>query len=196
MRTMILLLVVMVAALGFARDPIGNEENHILYGWDGFTYEVQQSNMGFVSYSQTVNGADSVAVWFDVATATYDFWDVYVSAFVTAEVVDGSEDDIAEFRWYDQQSYTSATAADTLNWTGFNSADTDFGKLYYTVVTTSAARTASKLITSLVPGERYVCPIQFRCDETVATDSAGYMFEVITVDSCEVNITIIAIPRI
>jgi hypothetical protein len=155
---------------------------------------VQKMNVGFASVSESVNGADSVAVWFDVATGTYDFWDVYLSAVITGDATD--EDMNAELRWYDNTTYAAATAADTINWTGFNSGDTDFGTLYYTVETDSAGRANSKLITMLIPGERYVSPIEFRCDETTsATDSTGYVFEVIASDSCEVNIQLIVIPR-
>lgn len=197
MRIILALLLIAGMTLGipWSGAPIGNNENDIQYVWDGKTFEVQELNIGFVSVTESVDGADSVAVWFDVATATYDFWDVYVTALVTVDVVLGSEDNIAEFRWYDNAKVPVRTAADTLHWTGFNSADTDFGKLYYTVETDASGRTASDLITALIPGERYVCPIQFRCDETTASDSIGYFFEVVTTDSCEVNITIIAIPR-
>ena len=194
MRYLIPLLIVLTVGCLFARDPIGNQENNILYSWDGMTWEVEQNNIGFASISESVNGADSVAVWFDVNTSTYDYWDVYVMASITGDATD--EDMNAELRWYDNATYAAATAADTLNWTGFNSGDTDYGKLYYTVETDSAGRANSDLITMLLPGERFFCPIHFRCDETTsATDSTGYFFEVVASDSCEVNITLISIPR-
>lgn len=194
MRYLMIGILFGIAAFGFARDPIANNENNILYTWPGTTFELQENNIGFAAITESVNGADSVAVWFDVATGTYDFWDVWVAAVITGDATD--EDMKASLRWYDNATVPARTAGDTLNFTGFNSGDTDFGTLYYTVETDSAGRANSKLITMLNPGEMYVCPIPFRCDETTsATDSIGYFFEVIASDSCEVGITLIAIPR-
>lgn len=191
----VILAVLLIVGLAFAiplyNVPIANNENNIQYEWDGFTWEVEQLNIGFVSVTESVNGADSVGVWFDVATATYDYWDVYVLASVTGDATD--EDMTAKLNWYDNGAYTSRTLADTLKWVGFNSGDTNFGTLWYTM-TTSGGTAAT--VVSLVPGETYTCPIPFRCDETSsAADSTGYIFEVVTTDSCEVNIQLIAIPR-
>lgn len=196
MRTILTVFLIIGIALAVplpGRQRLNNE-NDIEYSWDGFTYELEALNIGFVAITESVNGADSVAVWFDVNTSTYDFWDVYVTAMITGDATD--EDMKASLRWYDNATVPVRTAADTLNFTGFNSGDTDFGTLYYTVETDSAGRANSKLITQLVPGVIYSCPVPFRCDETTsATDSIGYFFEVITNDSCEVGITLIAIPR-
>lgn len=187
----LLLIVGLTLAIPWSGAPIGNNENNIQYTWDGMTFEVQELNIGFVSVTESVDGADSVGVWFDVPTATYDFWDVYVMASITGDATD--EDMTAKLNWYDNGAYTSRTLADTLKWVGFSSADTNFGTVWYTM-TTSGGTAAT--VASLVPGVPYVCPIQFRCEDTAsATDSTGYIFEVVTTDSCEVNIQLIVIPR-
>lgn len=185
-----LAIMLIVVAVSFAVDPIGKNENNILYGWDGYDYEVYQENVGLFSITESVNGADSVGVWFDVATGTYDHYEVLIWASVTGDATD--EDMTAQINFYPAGEYATTTAGDTLNWVNMNSDGDVFGTVRYTITTVTGD---TYQIGGLVPGETFSSPAMFWLDGTAATDSTGYIFEVITSDSCEVTITGLAIPR-
>ncbi len=185
-----LMVLILVAAVAFAVDPIGKNENNVLYSWPGINYDVYQDDVGIFSVTESVNGADSVAIWFDVLTGTYDHYEVIIWASVTGDATD--EDMTAHVNFYPAGIYATGTAADTLNWVNMNSGGSVFGKVRYTITTSGTAYQ----IAGLVPGESYESPAYFWLDGTASTDSLGYIFEVVTSDSCEVTITGLAIPRI
>ena len=184
-----LMTLLMVATVALAVVPIGKNENNILYGWDGWDFEVYQDNAGMFSVSESVNGADSVAVYFDVNSTTYDHYECYFWVSMTGDATD--EDMTGHVNIYPEGGYTSATAADTLNWVNLHDSGDAFGKVYYTITTDGTAYQVG----GLVPGETWESPCVIWVDGTASTDSTGFVIEAIVSDSCEVNITGFAIPR-
>ena len=185
----LLMLAVLASAQWAGPAPIGKEENSILYTWDGWDREVYQDNVGMFSVSESVNGADSVAVYFDVLSSTYDHYECYFWVSMTGDATD--EDMTGHVNIYPEGGYATATAADTLNWVNLHDSGDAFGKVYYTITTDGTAYQVGRL----VPGETWQTPCVIWVDGTVATDSTGFVIEAIVSDSCEVNITGLAIPR-
>ena len=154
----LIITLLMVVAVCIAVDPIGKNENNILYGWDGWDFEVYQENVGMFSVSESVNGADSVAIYFDVLSSTYDHYECYFWATLTDENLDATSTLSGHVNVYPAGDYASATAADTLNWVNLNSEGSVFGKIYYTITTGSAD---GYQLGSLVPGETWASPCVF-----------------------------------
>ena len=181
----------MVVAVALAVVPIGKNENNILYSWDGWDYEVYQDNAGMFSVSESVNGADSVAVYFDVLTGTYDHYECMFWVSLVDENLDATSTLSGHVNIYPEGGYATATAADTLNWVNLHDSGDAFGKVYYTITTDGTAYQVG----SLVPGQTWEAPCVIWVDGTAATDSTGFVIEAVVSDSCMVNITGFAIPR-
>lgn len=189
-----LMVLILVAAVAIAVDPIGKNENNILYGWNGFDYTVYRERAGLCSYTATVNGGSSTIYgWLDWSSTTYDHVELYIEAAITGDATD--EDMKATLYWYPAMTCSTWTVADTLNFVNLNDDGSDMGTLRYTVVPDAASIAARHAIATLVPGERYILqmPIWYNCSAT--GDSTGTGFGIAPNDSCEVTYTIMAIPR-
>lgn len=189
-----LMVLILVVAVAFAIDPIAKNENNIEYVWDGIDYDVYQDDVGFASYTSTVNGAATVIyAWLDWSSTTYDHVELYLSAAITGDAT--NEDMKAVLYLYPSMACSTWTVADTINFTNANIAGSDLGVMRYTVLPDAASIAAKIAIATLVPGERYIVPLPFWYDGSATGDSTGTGFSIAPNDSCEVTYTIIAIPR-
>lgn len=200
MRT--IAIVLLLTALAFGQwggrggySPEVNEENNVLFTMPGWIADLYDDIVGVASVTESINGADSFAVWVDINSTTYDFAEVYVAVSMTADEVAGDEQGGATVRCYPYFDVTSWTAGDSLRFQSMNLGTTSFGLLRFTVTcsdSTSGARVFQ--IGYLLPGTTFTAG-PFIVDATVLTDSLAVGFEVITTDSAEVTWTVLAIPR-
>lgn len=187
----LIMTLLMVVAVCMAVSYRGQNGTNAMYIADVFDYNVFQDNVGMFSVSESVNGADSVAIYFDVLTGTYDHYECYFWVSMIDENLDATSTLTGHVNIYPEGAYATATAADTLNWVNLHDSGDAFGKVYYTVTTDGTAHQVG----ALVPGETWESPCVIWVDGTAATDSTGFLIEAIASDSCMINITGLAIPQ-
>jgi len=173
--------------------PAYSPDNDAVYVIPWLDFEVDASNAYFVSFVEVVAGADSVLFFFDVDSATYERYEVFVTASFSGDATD--ETVSAELRLYEPCTYASATAADTLNATNYNSAGSTLGTFLYTVTPDAASRTASRMIANLTANVPYRNSFPFYLAGTTSGDSTGYALEIVVKDSSDVSFTLEIVPR-
>jgi hypothetical protein len=199
MRYLFALLIVVAVAL--AVDPIGKNENNILYSWPGLDFEVYQANAGIGGYRETAAGADTVFVAFDLSSATYDHGELYIQ--FTADRADGLAGEgtvrnVAIY-WLQALAYSArtVTAGNKLSLVDMNTegGTTEYA---YRTITPDSASYANKVMIDNIAGEYgestgVIGP--FWIDADAAADSTCAGFVMITADTVGVSWRALLISR-
>ena len=197
----LLVLAAMASAQWSGPAPIGNNENNILYIWDGLTYEVENSNAGIGGYRETALGADTVFVAFDPSSATYDYMDVWIK--FTADVSLGATDGLVArnvaIYWLQSLAYSArtVTAGNKLSLPDLNSEGGVTEYAYRTITPDSTSYANKVMIANIagVHGETTGVIGPFRVDANAAADSTCSGFALITADTVGVSWQALVIPR-
>ena len=196
MRGFLVAVLLFLAVVALAVDPIAKNENNILYEWDGLWYEIYQGNLFVVSVTESMNGVDSMAIWWDVDIGTYKWFEIWAWASMTEDNTAGDEQADAIISFYPYMDYTSSTEANRLVPQSFNAGETGVGSFLYTLTSTDSTSGAREFqVGTLLPGETLFLG-RFITDATASfTDSLGYALEALTSDSGEVTFTLWICPR-
>ena len=197
-----LMVLILVAAVAMAVVPIGNNDNNILYIWNGLTFEVQESNAGIGGYRETALGADTVFVAFDLSSATYTHGDVYIQ--FTAAAANGNYAATKTTRnvaiyWLQTLAYSARTitAGNKLSLADMNS-EGGVTEYAYRTITPDSTSYANKIMLDNISGRTGATTGvlgPFRIDADLAADSTCAGFVLITADTVGVSWRALLIPR-
>ena len=206
MRTIMVLLLIagMALAIPWSSAPIGKNENDITYFWNGFDFEVYQANMGIGGYREVVEGADTVAVAFDLSSATYTHGELYIE--FTADAAGGNYAATKTTRnvaiyWLPSLTYTARTitaGTHKLPLSDMNSTTVGTVEYAYRTITPDSTSYANKVMIDNLSGRTGDCSGvigPFWIDAEAAADSTCAGFVIITADTVGVSWQALLIPR-
>jgi hypothetical protein len=198
-----IVILILIAATVLAVDPIGKNENNILYTWAGVDFEVYQQNAGIAGYRETALGADTLMVAFDISSATYDHAELWIE--FTADAANGNYATVKTARnvaiyYLPSLAYTArtVTAGNRLNFANMNTiVSSVFAYAYRTITPDSTSYANKRLIDNIAgrTGGRTGVIGPFWIDATLPADSTGAGFIMITADTVGVSWRALIIPR-
>ena len=196
-----LMVLILVAAVAMAVDPIGKNGVNSLYTTDWIDFMVQEENAGIGGYREVAVGADTVFVAFDLTNVTYDHAELYIE--FTADVSLGATDGLVArnvaIYWLQSLAYSArtVTAGNKLPLACLNSSGGTTEYAYRTITPDSTSYANKVMLDNIsgVHGESTGVIGPFWIDATLAADSTCSGFVLVTADTVGVSWRALLIPR-
>ncbi len=200
-----LMVLILVAAVAFATDPRGKNENNALYIWAGIDFDVYQSDVGIAAYRNVAEGADTAYVYVELDTDDYTHGELYIE--FTADAATGNYAAVKSARnvaiyWVPSMLYSARSDSTIIG--NMNNEDyltgvaaDSLGFIYTTITSDSTSLTNKTLIGNLSGrlGQSTGVMGPFWIDATTLTDTTGAGFAIITADTVGISWRALLIPR-